>query len=300
LDLLTKLVTEAPAWPHTTAPAAIQREAVIRDLKAAIPIRIQNVADYLFLETDQEYFELNKDFPNLAPPWPVFFMSYKMPSRFRSGNEWKPNAGAGAECGVLFAADELGPTNGWSVRSIFWCVGARMTVVRSVIWRISPAGECLSADGTRPSNERMLYNMSPIFRWPTGEKIMQAPMELQPFFAPLLAVSFCHCKNVDILHELVPPKVKAKRERAHGWSPEAWHALKIEPMRKQLRGAGAGERGGLKRALHICRGHFKDYREGRGLFGKVHGMWWWDSRLTDSSHRHHYEMDKPHDSPERD
>ena len=43
MDLLTKLVTEAPAWPHTTAPAAIQREAVIRDLKAAIPIRIQNV-----------------------------------------------------------------------------------------------------------------------------------------------------------------------------------------------------------------------------------------------------------------
>ena len=238
MDLLMKLVAEAPAWPYTTGPAAIQREAVIRDLKAAIPIRIQNVADYLFLETDQEHFELNKDFPNLAPPWPVFFMSYRAPARFRSGNEWKPNIAAGAECGVLFAADELSPTDGWSVRSIFWIVG-RITIARSVIWRIGPAGECLSADGTRPSNDKMLYNISPLFRWPTGESSVQMPMDLQPFFAPLLAISFCHCKNVDILHEPVAPKVKTKRERSHGWSPEAWHALKIEPMRKELRGAGA-------------------------------------------------------------
>jgi hypothetical protein len=82
MDLLMKLVAEAPAWRHTTGPAAIQRDALIRDLKAAIPLRIQNVADYLFLETDQEHFALNKDFPNLAPPWPVFFMSYKMPRGF--------------------------------------------------------------------------------------------------------------------------------------------------------------------------------------------------------------------------
>ena len=27
--------------------------------------------------------------------------------------------------------------------------------------------------------------------------------------------------------------------------------------------------------LHICRGHFKDYRES-GLFGKVKGIFWWD------------------------
>jgi hypothetical protein len=142
----------------------------------------------------------------------------------------------------------------------------------------------------------MLYNMSPIFHWPTGEKIVHLPMDLQPFFAPLLAISFCHCKNVDILRETVPPKVKAKRERSHGWSPDAWHALKIEPMQKELRGAGADEPGGLKRALHICRGHFKDYRGGHGLFGKVHGMWWWEPRLTDTSHPHRYEIDQPHDA----
>ncbi len=62
-------------------------------------------------------------------------------------------------------------------------------------------------------------------------------------------------------------------------------------MRKQLAEAGAEGTGGLKRALHIMRGHFKDYREGRGLFGKVHGMWWWDFRVTDSGHQHRYDID---------
>ena len=56
--------------------------------------------------------------------------------------------------------------------------------------------------------------------------------------------------------------------------------------------ARAKDPAGLKRALHICRGHFKDYREGRGLFAKTHGIWWWDFRLTDSSHRHWYEIEE--------
>ena len=26
--------------------------------------------------------------------------------------------------------------------------------------------------------------------------------------------------------------------------------------------------------MHICRGHFRDYREGKGLFGKYHKLVW--------------------------
>ena len=31
--------------------------------------------------------------------------------------------------------------------------------------------------------------------------------------------------------------------------------------------------------MHICRGHFKDFREGTGLFGKLKGMYWWNQQL---------------------
>jgi hypothetical protein len=41
---------------------------------------------------------------------------------------------------------------------------------------------------------------------------------------------------------------------------------------------------GLKRALHICRGHFKDYTK-RGLFGKIHGVFWWSEHLAGALQR---------------
>jgi len=31
--------------------------------------------------------------------------------------------------------------------------------------------------------------------------------------------------------------------------------------------------------LHITRGHFKDYRDGKGLFGKYQGLFWWDQHV---------------------
>jgi len=44
-------------------------------------------------------------------------------------------------------------------------------------------------------------------------------------------------------------------------------------MRTILRKEGQVETQGLEKALHICRGHFKDYRT-EGLFGKHKGMYW--------------------------
>jgi hypothetical protein len=290
MDLLTRLVKDAARLPDMDGYMAIERRALLRDLKAATPIRIQNVADYLFLETDQESFHLSQDFPNVAPPWPIFFMSYRMPARSRLKDKWGPNQAAGLECGHLFAAEEDNLTGDWTMRSVFWGIGLPRTVMRGVIWRVNKDGECLAADGSRLTEETAFYRVTPFFQWPTGEVIGHTQFDPAIFFAPFLAISFCHCKNVDILREAVPPKVKAKRERLRGWSPSAWHSLRIEPMRRQLAEAGANEPGGLKRSLHIMRGHFKDYRDGRGLFGKIHGMWWWDFRLTDSTHKHRYEI----------
>ena len=50
-------------------------------------------------------------------------------------------------------------------------------------------------------------------------------------------------------------------------------------MKKVLKTEGGIDEVGLQRALHICRGHFKDYRDGKGLFGKHKGLYWWDSTV---------------------
>jgi hypothetical protein len=36
-------------------------------------------------------------------------------------------------------------------------------------------------------------------------------------------------------------------------------------------------------ALHLCRGHFANYKDGKGLFGKYHGVYWMPPTLKGSS-----------------
>lgn len=101
-----------------------------------------------------------------------------------------------------------------------------------------------------------------------------------PFFVGLLTTSFCHCKNVvDLEHGGKKPGMSRRRNRS---TPKyKYHVLKIEPMKKILRTEGNIEENGLMKALHICRGHFKDYRD-KGLFGKHKDIYWWDAHVKGS------------------
>lgn len=110
----------------------------------------------------------------------------------------------------------------------------------------------------------------------------------------LLTLSFLHCKNVTLKtveepesSEQSPPssrKVQKKKRRKQTAVRDqqpvqprptvTYHILDVEPMKQVLRTEGQAERQGLKRALHICRGHFAHYEEGKGLFGKYHGTYW--------------------------
>lgn len=101
---------------------------------------------------------------------------------------------------------------------------------------------------------------------------------LRPAF---LALSFLHCANVSLLPVSMPPPHRRKRSvRNAGSIPQLKrYTLEIKPMTRVLDQAGAAG-GSLRTALHICRGHFKDYREGPGLGrGHAHGLWWWESHL---------------------
>jgi hypothetical protein len=97
-----------------------------------------------------------------------------------------------------------------------------------------------------------------------------------------LAISFLHCKNVttgkvDPCHPQGKKKASMQCQRVH------YHMLDIHPMREVLRREGNQDTTGLKQALHICRGHFRDYSQGRGLFGKHKGLYWFDQHLRGSS-----------------
>jgi hypothetical protein len=94
---------------------------------------------------------------------------------------------------------------------------------------------------------------------------------LHPAF---LAISFLHCKNVRIDDNAVPAKLAKRYRERNGIAPANYKTLVIEPLKQILRTEGKSGEHGLAKAMHICRGHFKDYREGRGLFGKYKQIVW--------------------------
>ena len=96
--------------------------------------------------------------------------------------------------------------------------------------------------------------------------------------ATLVALSFMNCKNVShgILREEMP---KLNRSRAKkGKVPLLrMYTLKIGGIKEMFRKSGHGE-GFSTTAFHICRGHFKDFTHGAGLFGRYKGRYWWPSQ----------------------
>jgi len=92
----------------------------------------------------------------------------------------------------------------------------------------------------------------------------------------MMAISFMHCRNVTVVKEGPPPALSRKHERRTGRPLLRYHVLKIDHMKRVLEREGHASTDGLKKALHICRGHFATYgTEGKGLlFGKHAGRYW--------------------------
>lgn len=93
----------------------------------------------------------------------------------------------------------------------------------------------------------------------------------------LLALSFMHCRNVEVRTEMPPAPLSRKHQQKTGRPLLKYRLLQIDPMKQVLEREGRVSEEGLKRALHKCRGHFVRYGvQGRKglLFGKHVGVFW--------------------------
>lgn len=81
-DIIQREPIRLPVWyGFKQHPRQEQiREAVRR----AQVIVVDNVTEFFYAETTQEVFDLEKDFPDLTPPYPLFFMETVRPSAIRS------------------------------------------------------------------------------------------------------------------------------------------------------------------------------------------------------------------------
>jgi hypothetical protein len=95
-----------------------------------------------------------------------------------------------------------------------------------------------------------------------------------------VAFAFCYCTNVGVDEHRVPEKKRRQYEKKGRPAPTRYYTLNIEPMRRALSAALAGDaKGDLARAFHICRGHFKTYTESAPLFGRHVGAYLWPQHL---------------------
>jgi hypothetical protein len=83
----------------------------------------------------------------------------------------------------------------------------------------------------------------------------------QLLFPVLLTISFLHCKNVKIKAKKPPKKLSRKHYKKRGRDLVRYHVLDVEPIRRVIEQYRTGSREDLRRALHICRGHFKTFTD---------------------------------------
>jgi len=305
-----------PSWadPLLHEQFQVMRTEILRTLRNAKVFNVDNVAEYVYTSPWGEGWKLI-DFPNLAPPFPVFFMEIRSPRQMLSKVDGQfrlvPSDIDFCGWGVLLIGDEIAPLN---LRDPNLSHDQRERFDFSPECMPTPLQSTVSSDAKTSKwrlrallfvEEHRGHIFGPVILWEWevdakgvhswGPNIggMPAPLGtpeteywqwLSEGWSPLLypaflAISFLHCKNVKVERENPPQKLSRAFQRRHGHPLTQFHTLQITPMRKVLEREGQSESLGLKKALHICRGHFKTFTPDRKLFGRHIGTYWWDAHV---------------------
>jgi hypothetical protein len=95
----------------------------------------------------------------------------------------------------------------------------------------------------------------------------------------LMSLVLLNCKNVHTREQPCDQKLAKRYHERHGHKRPRYYVLDIEPMKQKFRDANGGKDGiSLAKALHICRGHFKNFDD-KPLFGKLKGTYWWQPHV---------------------
>lgn len=258
-------------------------------LRQAHVFDVSNVAEYFWAVSDKERWCWNQDFPNLAPPFECYWMEYRRPSGVQMNNWFDKRTGlfpdrAGVLSFVLETTPELAAKNPWmkapeevleQVRWTLHCetyaqIDERVCgpLTNTIFW-LDEHGRilCLPHEG---------LVVPPSVSYERRAEVAERAADVaHPLIYPsALATCFIHCRNVTTQEHEAPGAMQKAYEKRNKQPLVRYHTLVIDPMKEVLKREGGSEESGLKKALHICRGHFADYTEGKGLFGKYHGRFW--------------------------
>ena len=275
-----------------------QAHMVIRkDLASSVVFSIDNIAEYYFVNHVRAGgCDGPQAFPNLAQPYPRAFFEYRLQPHMydalfdetdRGEERRLTNVGAL----VITCSPSLVSQPDWEQRYgpdgvqqsqcqwlQFVSLFTSNALDRDVCWISYKAVLALAADGTLLAQPHMsLWHLRSDIPNVITDEICMAMARLGQLVNPLfLATSLLHCKNTSTADHCPPPKLNKAYVRRHGRPLVSYKTLTVTPLMAKRKGAGVSEGAGEPKALHLCRGHFKDYRSSAGLFGKHQGLFWWD------------------------
>lgn len=251
-------------------------------------IDIENIAQWLIVESPEEYDDFN-DFPNLMLPWPVTWMEFPIPILINNGGIIRNNPARryAKHIGVMCLATEY--ENYFINDYIVFCEyhQKEMLPLARVIMNIDKLGKINEQD--------VIYDNMLIptgmgrYGWPSSvraAKINYPNMTINEInlhlsnnavsaMAPIFfAISLLHCKNIKMVERNIDKKLNDKRIKKGKHPFFRFNTIEINPMKEVLKIEGKSEKTGLKKALHICRGHFATYTQDAPLFGRVTGTFW--------------------------
>lgn len=276
------------------------------------PVRVKadNVSHYLYSVSPKEEWP-PESFPCCIPPWPATWIESPPPRHIRSG---KRVTTSDIPSQVVCNADlimRIGPLKSGlgdgvikanplipeGIRSgltcgdeqAAWCIIANhyMLLRNGRLLQTHRMTDYLTPDG-RPIEdaeyiETLIYDEQGWKQIPRQEQEGIIRGGGTAFMVARLTFSLLHCKNVTLEDEPIPKNIGAiNRKRKKKGKRELYSirykTLVVEPFKKVAAAQGGGSEG-VRKALHMCRGHFKDYRDGPGLFGKLHKLYWWDMHM---------------------
>lgn len=152
-----------------------------------------------------------------------------------------------------------------------------------------------------PNSLRMAFFPGEEGRDPTEE---EADLCGRAFWPCMFAITFFHCRNVEIAHvDLSVPRGERRRMARRGLTaPPQFRQILVHAGKRLIYELPGPVSTGMGRRSHVVRGHFKNFGEGRKkLFGKLEGRFFWHPHFSGAgapAHAVKYTVSGPqHDGP---
>lgn len=288
-------------------------EYIKNTLLSSVPIIGDSVTKFYYEISDKEHWSLTEDFPNLAPPFRMMFIDTVAPAKIYSREVGvTTDHRLPAQWGILVHSQEVkdksawleqfsaavsdsaeAARKAWTDNDFRWALSVypfvkpkNQTIVSgpvgNILAMVTAEGRVVGLPDGQPATlvQPYAFHENQYKMFEDAEFLSKYAGELLEITKPtLLAICFMHCKNVHLDPFKRPRELMRRFERTKNPGLHVhYKTLRIEQMRRVIETEGKLSEHGAKKALHICAGHFKDYRQS-GLFGKHKGLYWWSDTV---------------------